>query len=221
MGDEMGVEDSINTLRIWLPFIAEGFLLNLLIAILAMTLGTTFGWGLGIVRARHMAVLSRTSALLTSLFRNIPSFVFMFYIAFMTPVEFVWDGAVIAIPAWIKAVVALTIPVIGFCSDQVDIFIRAQERKAEHAFATFAVAWTQYLLVIIMASATASVIGVDEIVGRANTVIAAVSEPSLILWVYGFVALWFLTSGLIFSQTLRYARYCLHDKRMHLRLEEG
>ena len=221
MGDEMGAEGSLNTLRIWLPFLAEGFLFNLLISVLAMALGTVIGWWLGVARAGRMATLRRASILLTTLFRNIPSFVFMFYIAFVAPMEFVWGGAVVAIPAWLKAVIALTLPVVGFASDQVEILIKAQERKAAHAFATFAVAWTQYLLVIIMASATASVIGVDEIVGRANTVIAAVREPSLVLWVYGFVALWFLASGLVFSQVLRYARFRTLDKRTHLRLEEG
>jgi len=221
MGDKMGAQENLNTLWAWLPYLAEGFLLNVLISVMAMFLGTVLGWWLGVARAGQVKVLRFASTGLTSLLRNIPSFVFMFYIAFVTPVEFEWDGALIAIPAWIKAVVALTIPVVGFCSDQVDILINAQQRKAAHAFATFAVAWTQYLLVIIMASATASVIGVDEIVGRANTVIAAVGEPSLILWVYGFVALWFLASGLVFSQSLRYARYRLHDKRGHMRLEEG
>ena len=196
--------------------------MNLLISVLAMALGTALGWGLGRARAGQSAIAEKGALFVTTLFRNIPSFVFMFYIAFLVPSEFEWDGRIVALPAWVKAVVALTIPVVGFASDQVTIFLKMRtSAQAHNAFGTFAVAWTQYLLIIIMASATASVIGVDEIVGRANTVIAAVRDPSLVIWVYGFVALWFLASGLVFSQGLKYARKRIRDRRQHLRLEEN
>lgn len=216
----MGVSEIINTLHLWTPFLGLGFLQNLLIALVAMVAGTAIGWGLGRMRAGEVRLTKGGATGMTLAFRNIPSFVFMYYIAFMTPVEFDWNGALVAFPAWIKASIALTIPVIGFVSDEVARYIDEVARGASHAFATFAVSWTQYLLIILMASSTASVIGVDEIVGRANTVIAAVRDPALIVWIYAYVGLWFLVCGLGVSKTLKWARARLHDPRAHMRLEE-
>ena len=55
----------------------------------------------------------------------------------------------------------------------------------------FVPSWTMYLVIIVMASSTASVIGVPEIVSRSNTIIAAVGEDGLMIWVYGYAMLWF------------------------------
>ena len=46
-----------------------------------------------------------------------------------------------------------------------------------------------------MATATASVIGADEIVGRANRVIATDSRPAFLIATYLYVSGWFLASG--------------------------
>ena len=48
-----------------------------------------------------------------------------------------------------------------------------------------------YLVIIVMASSTASVIGVPEIVSRSNTIIAAVGTDDLMIWVYGYAMAWF------------------------------
>ena len=220
MGGAMGVAAILETLGLWTPFLAAGFGVNLLISAISMLAGTVVGFGLGGLRAGDLRSGRFGAGMVTVAFRNIPSFVFMYYIAFMTPVEFAWNGELVPFPAWIKAAVALAIPVIGFVSDQSAVLIRERRANVPNAFAMFAVSWTQYLLIIIMASSTASVIGVDEIVGRANTVIAAVRDPALILWVYAYVALWFLIGGHMVSAAIRWARAKVHDKRRHLRLEE-
>lgn len=220
MGDEMGAADIIDTLMVWTPFLGAGFGINLLISLSSMSVGTVLGWGLGVMRAGSVTTARAGASGVTVAFRNIPSFVFMYYIAFMTPVEFEWGGALVAFPALVKASIALTIPVVGFVSDQVKGLVEDRRKNTLNAFAIFAVSWTQYFLIILMASSTASVIGVDEIVGRANTVIAAVRDPALIVWVYAYVGLWFLISGQAISRGLKWARNRLHDTRHHLRLEE-
>ena len=80
-----------------------------------------------------------------------------------------------------KATVALTFPVIGFASDQTLGYFQQRRYGASGAFETFAVAWLKYFLIVIMASATASVIGADEIVGRANILISQSDDDSLLL----------------------------------------
>jgi polar amino acid transport system permease protein len=186
--------DLIALLLHWSPFLAGGFAINLAISAVAMTVGTLLGAALG--RARDTGLLRLPAGLATSLCRNVPSFVLLFYVAFLLPVEVVLDARVVPIPLWIKAALALTIPVIGFASDQFLAFRRQRAAGLATAGATFAVAWIQYFLIILMASATASVIGADEIVGRANRVIATDGRTAMLIAVYLYVSAWFLAAGL-------------------------
>ena len=191
----MGSSEILNELIKWTPFLAEGFMMNLLVSFVSMFLGTLIGWLLACMRYSSRAAMRKPGDLTTSIFRNIPSFVFMFYLAFVMPIEFTWQDEIIKIPLWIKATLALMIPVIGFSSDQILAYFKDRDEGAGHAVLIFVIAWTQYFLIIIMASSTASVIGVDEILGRANTVITAIRKPEFMLWMYLYVALWFLVLG--------------------------
>lgn len=186
------------------PDLIGGFGYNLLIAVLAMVLGTLIGVGLGAARNHRSRLVRLPAGWLTSLCRNVPSFVLMFYIAFVLPVEVEWAGGVVTIPLWYKATLALVIPVVGFASDQGLALLRQRAQGREGAGATFLVAWVQYYLIVLMASATASVIGADEVVGRVNEVIAFDSTPTFLLLGYGYVCLFFLASGLLISATARY-----------------
>lgn len=181
------------------PFLARGFATNLLIAALSMTFGTMIGLVLAALRWAGRWWARLPADLATSLCRNVPSFVLLFYVAFMLPVEVEIGGQLIAVPLWIKATVALTIPVVGFVSDQALGLRRQRSEGDPAALTTFFLAWMQYFLIIIMASATASVIGADEIVGRANRLIAQDHRPAFLLLTYVYVSLWFMAAGLIFS----------------------
>lgn len=196
----MGSGKILNELMVWTPYLAVGFSKNLLVSACSMILGSLFGWILAMMRHSKRKRLRGPGELGTSIFRNIPSFVFMFYLAFVMPVEFEWSGQVIKIPVILKAILALTVPVIGFSSDQILRYFRDRAEGAGYAILMFVVAWTQYFLVIAMASSTASVIGVDEIVSRANTVITALRQPEIMLWMYLYVAIWFLAFGILVTK---------------------
>ncbi|MFK7871026.1 MAG: hypothetical protein AB8B58_17545 [Roseobacter sp.] len=178
------------------PYLAGGFANNLLISVLSMGLGTALGVGLGALRAKG-GTIRVPARLMTDLCRNVPSFVLMFYMAFMLPSEVTLNGTIYSLPLWLKATLALTFPVIGFASDQSLGYFVQRSEGLTGAREVFAVAWIQYFLIIIMASATASVIGADEIVGRANIVIASGSSPTFLLTTYVYVSLWFVATGLI------------------------
>jgi ABC-type amino acid transport system permease subunit len=191
----------IGFLARWTPFLAGGFALNLAISVAAMALGTLLGACLG--WARDGRLLRPAAGLATGVCRNVPSFVLLFYVAFLVPVEVVLDERVVRVPLWIKAAIALAIPVVGFASDQTLAYRRQRAAGLATAGATFAVAWTQYLLIILMASATASVIGTDEILGRANRVIASDTRPEVLIAVYLYVGAWFLAAGLALTTLMR------------------
>ncbi|SDT94386.1 ABC transporter permease [Halopseudomonas salegens] len=179
------------------PWLLGGFVWNLLISLLAMLFGTLLGGALGWLRDQPIWSLRAPAGVLTSVCRNVPSFVLLFYVAFVLPVEVVVADQVILLPLWLKAVLALTIPVIGFASDQTLGYRRQVRMRLASARAVFTLSWLQYFLIVLMASATASVIGADEVVGRANRVIAIDSSPGFLLLVYTWVCSWFLLAGLL------------------------
>ena len=183
----------------WTPYLAGGFAWNLVIAALAMGLGTVLGAGLGWLRDRGGRGARVFGWLVTGVCRNVPSFVLMFYVAFVLPVEIETAGGPVAVPLWVKATLALTIPVMGFASDQTRAFRRQAGAGMAGAGATLLTAWLQYFLIVLMASATASVIGADEIVARANRVIATDQRPEFLMTTYLYVSGWFLVAGLLVS----------------------
>lgn len=188
----------------WTPFLAGGFAWNILISLVAMVIGTLFGALLAWLRLSGPTPLAHASLVATELTRNIPTFVFLFYLAFLIPTEFELTGQIYAFPVWLKASLALSVAVIGFVSD--NLLVALQHRKRHHHAAAllFIPSWTTYLLIIVMASSTASVIGVGEIVSRCNIVIAAVGGNETMLWVYTYAICYFL----VFCFPLNWAMGC-------------
>jgi len=185
------------------PELAEGFSLNLLISVLAMSIGTLIGVTLGRLRYAGAAGVTAPSRFLTSICRNVPSFVLLFYMASMIPSEVTLRGEIYAVPLWIKATLALIFPVIGFSSDQSLGYFKQRASGLPGAGETFLVAWVQYFLIIIMASATASVIGADEIVGRANMAISQTGGDAFLITMYLYVSLWFIATGLVMTSLVK------------------
>ncbi|MEY4863860.1 MAG: hypothetical protein RLZ51_1955 [Pseudomonadota bacterium] len=180
----------------WLPYLLQGFLFNLLISAVAMGLGTGFGLGVARLRMSQRRGVQRSGRALTELTRNVPTFVFLYYLAFMLPAEFSLPGisGLITVPGWLKASLALSIAVTGFCADNLGTAIQAW-RTGEHGRALlFLPSWAGYALIIVMASSTASVIGVPELLSRCNTVIGATGNTAMMLPLYLMACAIFLLS---------------------------
>ena len=185
--------DVLRELITWTPFLLTGFSLNILIASLAMVIGTALGWGLALLRLSSRPRRVKISLLLTELTRNVPTIVFQFYLVFMLPSEFVLPGTSITLgfPGWLNASLALAMAVIGFTSDNLTTTLR-DWRKGDHAAALlFLPNWTSYMLIIVIASSTASIIGVGELVSRCNTVINATGNTRLMFPVYLYACVCF------------------------------
>lgn len=210
----MTLADMLSLLWQRTPYLLGGYINNLFIAITAMLIGTALGAVLGIGRHQRRRAVRTATTLLTHVCRNVPSFVLMFYIAFVLPAEFQWGDTYVQFPLWLKATMALVIPVTGFASDQTLAWLRQKQQQLDGAGATFIVAWVQYYLIVLMASATASVIGVDAVVGRANRVIAIDSSPEFLLLTYGYVCLWFLLTGLAVSRGMQTLEQAGNRRRM-------
>jgi polar amino acid transport system permease protein len=187
----MSPREIADALYTWSPFLAGGFGWNVVVSATAMAIGTVLGTGLALGRLSHRQMLVRASLAMTALTRNIPTFVFLYYLAFLIPVEIQIGAAVYPFPAWLKASLALAVAVVGFVSDNISDALRHWRAHNSAEALMFIPNWTSYFVVIVMASSTASVIGVGELVSRCNTVIAAVDNPRLMLWIYLYAMLWF------------------------------
>lgn len=188
----MTFPEIVGMLLTWTPFLAEGFAWNILISLVAMVIGTVLGAVLAWLRLSERKSLIRAGLVATELTRNVPTFVFLFYLAFLIPAEFEISGQIHPFPAWLKAALALSVAVIGFVSDNLFVAWRYWRNHDHAAALLFVPSWTMYLVIIVMASSTASVIGVSEIVSRCNVVIAAVGGDETMLWVYAYAIGYFL-----------------------------
>ena len=195
----MTAQETIDVLWVWSPYLAGGFGWNIIVSLVAMAVGTVVGLVLALLRGGSHWGVRHGGGALTTLARNAPTFVMLFYLAYIIPTEFTLFGAAVTFPAWIKASLALGIAVAGYVSDNALAAIRHLRRHEMAEALLFVPAWTSYFLIIVMASSTASVIGVPELVRRADTVIGAVDKIGLALWVYLWAMIWFLGFSLLLT----------------------
>jgi polar amino acid transport system permease protein len=188
----MDLRELADLLWTWTPYLAGGFAWNIAVSFAAMAIGTALGAGLALARLGAQRAVAGTARAATSLSRNLPTFVCLFYLAFLVPNEVTLFGTALAMPPCVKASLALAIAVTGFISDTLGAALADLRRGRSEAMLLFLPAWTSYFLIIVMASSTGSVIGVSEIVSRANTVIGATGRDDLMVWVYLYAMLWFL-----------------------------
>jgi len=187
--------DLIGVLLAWSPYLLGGFAWNVLIALVAMLIGTLMGTLLAAMRLTPHGPIKWLGIAITELGRNIPTIVFQFYLVMMLPVEWHMPGGwTWVLPAWLKASIALAVAVIGFTSDNLLLAMQNWRLGRRGAALLFIPSWGNYLIIIVLASSTASIIGVAELVSRCNTLIAATPIPGLMVPVYLFASLVFLIS---------------------------
>jgi len=189
----MDTTEIFQHLLTWTPYLLGGFAMNIWISIVAMVIGTGAGWILASLRLSSHPRRVRVSLVATEFSRSIPTIVFQFYLAFMLPAEILlpFTRTIISFPVWIKAALALAIAVVGFTSDNLTIAMDEWKKGNHHAAFLFIPSWTSYALIIVMASSTASIIGVSELVSRCNTVINATGNTGLMLPIYLYACLYF------------------------------
>ena len=152
----MTAQETVDVLWVWSPYLAEGFGWNIIVSLVAMTVGTIVGLGLALLRGGSHWSVRHSGSAVTTLARNAPTFVMLFYLAYMVPPSFQVLGVVVPVPVWLKASLALSIAVAGFVSDNALAALRHLRRGQIAEAMLFLPSWTNYFLIIVMASATAS-----------------------------------------------------------------
>ncbi|WP_206952538.1 ABC transporter permease subunit [Trinickia acidisoli] len=193
------IEAASKVLYTWTPYLAGGFVWNIVISVVALAIGLPCGYALARLRLSSRRTVSKASECITSLTRNIPTFVFQYYLIFMLPnsVSLPFVNLAMPLPSWVKAALALALAVTGFVSDNVLVPLREWRAGSRRGALLFISHLVNFFVVIVMASSTASVIGVAEIVSRCNTVINALGRTDAMLWIYLYGMAWFCVFSLI------------------------
>ena len=195
------------TLLPWLPAIVQGFALDVIISFVAMAIGTAMGTLVGIGQISQVKAVRLPSRWVTQFFRNAPWLVVLFFCIYLMPYEVHAFGMTIPFPAWVKGIIGLSFPVMGNVSEVVRGGIlslptgqweaasamgltRAQTLRLcilPQAIKRMAAPWMNTYAVLMMSTPLVSIVGVEDSVSMASSVLSALANPALMLPVYGLI----------------------------------
>ena len=212
----------------WIPFIVgSGFLLNVVISVATMAIGTFFGVLLGLGQISTNGIIRRLSWFVTQTFRNSPWLVLLFIVMLTFPFEFNIGGVIIKIPDWMKAVFGLSLPIMANISEVVRGAIvsvpTGQWEAAEslaysrrqtlwriilpQCFKRMIPPWMNWYAILTMATPLVSLLGVEELITLSRQAMESENNyPELLIPFYGFALVIFFA-------------YCYPIARFTLRLE--
>ena len=216
----------LETIWKWTPLLARGFVFNLAISFLAMSIGTVAGFFLGFAQISLIPPVRKGAVFFTHFFRNAPWLVLLFYCMFLLPFQVTVLGTTIPIPDWTKATRGLALPVMANVSEIVRGAVQSIPTTQWEAAASLAFnrrqtlwmivfpqcvkrmlpPWMNLYAILTMATVLASIVGVAEMMTLTQRALAAENRPGLLLAFYSYVLLWFFV-------------YCYPIARWTVRLE--
>ncbi|WP_419910206.1 amino acid ABC transporter permease [Hoeflea sp.] len=188
----------------WTPFLLQGFAFNILISFVSIIIGTLAGAALGLGQISNSGLVRSFAWTVTQFFRNAPWLVLLFYCIFLIPFEFELFGVTIPFPAWIKAVIGLSLPVMANFSEIVRGAVQSipdgQWEAAESLAYTrrqtlwliilpqcikrMLPPWMNLYAVLTMATPLVSIVGVGEGMTTTGEILAAENRSDLLIPFY-------------------------------------
>jgi polar amino acid transport system permease protein len=206
-----GTPSILATLLKWTPLLATGFLLNIAISFIAMAAGTVAGTFLGLMQISLLPPVRGFAWFMTQFFRNAPWLVLLFYCMLLLPIELTIGGAIIPLPAWMKATAGLALAVMANVSELVRGAVQSipfGQWEASEALAfsrrqtlwmiilpqcvkRMLPPWMNLYAILVVGTALASIVGVNEAMTLTGDVLAAESRTELLVPMYLYLLLWF------------------------------
>jgi len=214
----------------WLPFIMEGFVLNLLISFFAMLIGTSMGLVLGLAHVSVHAPLRKFAWFATQFFRNSPWLVLLFCFMLLLPYRVKMGGNEYDIPAWTKAAFALSLPIMANIAEIVRGAVQSiptgQWESAEslafsrrqtmwmivlpQCFKRMIPPWMNWYAILTMATPLCSILAVQEMMKSTREALNALGDkPELVAPFYTFVLIVF------FIYIYPISRWTIHLERKY------
>ncbi|WP_372801513.1 amino acid ABC transporter permease [Paracoccus seriniphilus] len=202
-------DNPLNVLFRWMPFILQGFLLNILMSVIAMILATVSGVILGFMQISDASIIRQPARFVTHLFRNSPWLVILFAIMLLVPFEITLPYfGVVMIPGWVKATIGFTLPVMANIAEilrgAVASIPTGQWESAESlAFSRMQTmrhvilpqcvrrmlpSWMNWFALLTLMTPIAAILGVNEALGNTQAAMeSAGSSPDLLIPFYLFL----------------------------------
>ena len=195
----------------WTPLLFQGFLMNVLLSVAAMALGTIIGASLGLGQLSHIAPLRGMSWVVTHFFRNAPWLVILFFVMFLMPFEVTVAGITVPLPDWLKAIIGLSLPVAANFAEIVRGAVQSIPSGQWESAESFAFSrrqtmwliilpqcvrrmlppWMNLYAMLTMTTVLASIVGVQEVMTTVTKINGAEGRTDLLLPVYTYVLIWF------------------------------
>lgn len=200
----------------WAPLIGSGFVLNVLISVIAMAVGTALGLFLGLAQISPSRWLARVALVLTQFFRNAPWLVLLFFCIYVLPFRLSLFGTVVDVPNWLRATAGLTLPVMANVSEIVRGGVQSVPSGQWEGAASLALSrrrtlwlivlpqclkrmlppWMNLYAIVLMSTPLASIVGVEEALTMTRNALGAERRSELLIPFYGallvafFLACW-------------------------------
>lgn len=188
----------------WMPFVLQGFGLNILMSLLAIAIGTAMGTFLGLGQLSPTVIVGMPSRLATQLFRNAPWLVLLFYCIFLMPYQINLGGMVIQLPSWLRATIGFSFPVAANFSEivrgSVNSVPRGQWEAAEalgysrratlfriilpQCITRMLPPWMNLYALLLTATPLSMIVGVEEALGRTQAAVQAQSDSRVLIPMY-------------------------------------
>ena len=197
----------------WMPFVLQGFGINVLMSLIAIVMGTVMGTFLGVGQLSRVAPINVPSKVATQLFRNAPWLVLLFYCIFLVPYQIRIGGQVIVLPSWLRATVGFSIPVAANFSEivrgSVNSVPRGQWEAAEalgygrnatlfriilpQCVTRMIPPWMNLYALLLTATPLSMIVGVEEALGRTRAAVQAQADSRVLIPMYAaLLAMFFL-----------------------------
>lgn len=188
-----------------------GFLLNVLVSFLVMAIGTVLGLLLGLAAISPRRAVRRTAWLITQVFRNSPWLVLLFYVMLMVPFGITVFGTSIPLPGWLKATVALSLPIMANLAEvfrgAVSSLPSGQWEAAEslafnrrHTLWRIIIPqcikrmippWMNWYAILTMSTPLISIVGVHDAMQLTQDALSSIGRSEMLIPMYLWLLSWF------------------------------
>lgn len=200
----MNPTDLLSKVFEWMPFVLQGFGLNILMSLLAIAMGTVAGTFLGLGQLSTAWLIGVPARLATQLFRNAPWLVLLFYCIFLMPYQINIGGLTIQLPSWLRATIGFSFPVAANFSEivrgSVKSIPRGQWEAAEalgysrratlfriilpQCITRMIPPWMNLYALLLTATPLSMIVGVEEALGRTQAAVQAQSDSRVLIPMY-------------------------------------
>lgn len=208
----------------WTPLLFKGFLMNIYLSVVPMSIGIFIGSMLGALQLSSNKFIKGPATTITLMLRNVPWLAVVFLCIYLIPYRQYIAGYEIIIADSTKALIAFSLVMIGYVSEVVRGAILSIERGQFDAAKSLGLSNYRMILhvifpqcikrslppliniytILLTSTVLASVVGVPEILTFTSDITAVDDSPTFFIPLYLYVLIWFFVFCYPITQYSKY-----------------